>query len=107
MWETLIKDWKNATGRFTSHPRYWDGRPTFDRDSDPTFGPEYEDIDDSTFLPIRPASTPHRLAYTDDEELAMGQFIQHQADTGQELKHKSWQIFAEVVSFTSVIHAPV
>jgi hypothetical protein len=29
----------------------------------------------------------------------MGQFVQHQADTGQELQWKSWRTFAEVVSY--------
>lgn len=89
-------DWKAATGRFTDHPRRWDGRTSFDRDLEPSMDPG--DADSTIDPPAAGPGRSHKLAYTEDEELAMGQFVQHQADLGLELKYKSWQTFAEVVS---------
>jgi hypothetical protein len=56
------------------------------------------DADTSVDPPAVSAKRTPGLPYTEDEELAMGQFVQHQIGLGIEMKHKSWQTFADVVS---------
>jgi hypothetical protein len=79
-------EWKEGTKRFGVFGARWDGKPR----------PEDGVLERTVDEPMIKSSNP--LAYTEDEELAMGQFVLHQESQGKHVTGGSWAEFAEVVS---------
>lgn len=87
----MAREWFHGSGRFSVHGLRWPGESDTVEALDPV-DPQSQRAKEAAVS----ASEVNR--YTQDEELAMGQFVLHQEDNGKPVTRGSWATFAEVVS---------
>lgn len=109
-WVNIIDTWRGGRGRFAEHGSRWDGQDvTESRVVEVDDGPDevlddglserHEDeLEEAKETSSSADTVIFRGPYTDEEELAMSQFVQAMKDRDGEVKYPHWAEFAQVVS---------